>query len=105
MQNIYKSCALKEDSVIRFEQDGAPNCFKYTSDSFTPEGFAYIYFVNKEEDSTLVEDVKYTKFEGLKLLPPFVGSSYLVEIKSGEDKIVLIKRIDLNGFSLAYSSQ
>jgi hypothetical protein len=75
------------------------------SDNFTPEGYAYIYFVNNEEDSTMVEDVKYTKFDGLKLLAPFSGSSYMVEIKAGEDKIVLIKRIDLNGFSLAYSSQ
>ncbi len=88
-----------------FDNDGAPRCYKYSCENPTPEGYIYIYFVNDEEDATLIEDVKYTKFEGLKLIQPFLGSSYLAEVKSGERKMVLIKRIDLNGFSLAYSSQ
>jgi len=105
LQKIYKSCALQEDFMTKFEQEGAPECVKYSCDNnFTPEGFSYIYFVNKEEDVTLVEDVKYTKFSGLKLLPPYSGSSYQIEIKPGEEKIILIKRVDTKDFSLAYSS-
>jgi len=71
----------------------------------TPEGYAYIYFENNEEDATLIEDVKYTKFEGLKLLPPFNGTNYYVRIAPGESCIVLIKQVDMTGFNLIYSYQ
>ena len=71
----------------------------------TAEGYAYIYFENNELDATLIEDVKYTKFEGLKLLPPFSGTSYYVKVGPGQSQIVLIKQIDLSGFNLIYSYQ
>lgn len=103
LQKIYVSCAKKNNNVVRFTNEDAPNCYKYTN--VTPEGYAYIYFENKEEDATLIEDVKYTKFEGLKLLPPFYGTSYYVKIGPGESKIVLIKQVDLTGFNLIYSYQ
>jgi calpain-15 len=103
LQKIYVSCAKKNNNVVRFTNEDAPNCYKYTN--VTPEGYAYIYFENKEEDATLIEDVKYTKFEGLRLLPPFYGTSYYVKIGPGESKIVLIKQVDLTGFNLIYSYQ
>ena len=101
LQTIYKSCAIKQNNYVRFTNDGAPDCLKYSN--VTPEGYAYIYFENNELDATLIEDVKYTRFEGLKLLPPFSGTSYYVEVKPKQTQIVLIKQIDLTGFNLIYS--
>lgn len=101
LQKIYRSCAKKHNNVVKFTNEGAPNCYKYTN--VTPEGYAYIYFENNEEDATLIEDVKYTKFEGLKLLPPFSGTSYYVKISPGQSQIVLIKQVDMTGFNLIYS--
>jgi len=103
IQKIYKSCAKKQNKVQNFTSDGAPNCFKYSG--LTPEGYTYIYLENKEEDSTLLNDVKYTQFDGLTLLPPYSGTSYSLEVGPGEDKIVLIKQIDLTGFNLISSTQ
>ena len=103
LQKIYKSCAKKQNKVQSFSTDGAPNCYKYTG--LTPEGYTYIYLENKEEDSTLLNDVKYTQFEGLVLLPPYSGTSYNLQVGPGEDKIVLIKQIDLYGFNLVSSNQ
>ncbi len=103
LEKIYISCAKKQNKVQNFGSDGAPNCFKYTG--LTPEGYTYIYLENKEEDSTLVKDVKYTQFDGLMLMPPYSGSSYSLEVGPGEEKIVLIKQIDLTGFNLISSTQ
>lgn len=103
LEQIYVSCAKRQNEVIKFTNEGAPNCLKYTNT--TPEGYAYIYFENNEEDATLIEDVKYTKFEGLKLMHPFSGTSYRVVVGPGETKIVLIKQIEINGYNLIYSYQ
>ena len=75
------------------------------SSKVTPEGFAYIYFQNNEEDSTLIEDVKYTKFDGLQLMPPYSGTSYFVQAEPMTQKIILIKKVTMNEFSLFYSFQ
>jgi len=71
----------------------------------TPEGYTYIYLENKEEDSTLLNDVKYTQFDGLTLLPPYSGTSYSLVVGPGENKIVLLKQIDLTGFCILSSTQ
>ena len=101
LNRIYKSSAIKQDNIHYFTAEGAPNCFKCSK--VTPEGYAYIYFQNNEEDATLIEDVKYTKFEGLKLLYPYSGTSYYVNVEPSQSKIVLIKRIDVNIFNLYFS--
>ena len=103
LEKIYISCAKIQNCVLRFEQEGAPNCYKYSAS--TVEGYTYIYFENKEEDATLVEDVKYTKFEGLKLLSPFSGTNYKVVIGPGEHEIILIKQLELNEYNLIFSYQ
>lgn len=103
LEKIYISCAKIQNCVLRFEQEGAPNCYKYSAS--TAEGYTYIYFENKEEDATLVEDVKYTKFEGLKLLSPFSGTNYKVVIGPGESEIILIKQLELNEYNLIFSYQ
>jgi len=80
LENIYKSAAKLNDNKHYFIAEGAPNCYKSTK--VTPEGYAFIYFNNDEDDSTLVEDVKYTKFDGFKLLSPYTGTSYFIQVES-----------------------
>lgn len=103
LERIYTSAAIQNEVKQTFEDEGAANCFK--SSKVTPEGYAYIYFQNKEEDSTLIEDVKYTKFEGLKLLPPYSGTSYFIQVEPFTEKIILMKQLTANDFSLFYSFQ
>lgn len=103
LEKIYISCAKLQNIVSTFEPEGAPNCYKYSAS--TVEGYTYIYFENKENDATLIEDVKYTKFEGLKLLSPFSGTNYKVQIGPGEHEIILIKQLELNEYNLIFSYQ
>ena len=77
--------------------------FRYSN--VTPEGYAYIYLENLESEATLIEDVKYTKFEGLELLPPFSGTSYKIKVDPGKSQIVLIRQTDVSGFNMIYSYQ
>ena len=99
LEKIYISIAKKnQDKVYCYENEGAPNCFKY-SDLFHI-GYTYIYIENNEKDATLVENVNYTKFEGVKLVEPFSGTSYKVEVGPGQNQIVLIKQLNMTGFNL-----
>lgn len=103
LNEIYISAANQNESKHFFDIEGAPNCFKSTK--VTPEGYAFIYFKNNEEEATLVEDVKYTKFEGIKLLSPYSGTSYFVQVPSFTEKIILMKRITVGEITLNYSFQ
>ena len=101
LESIYISSAKKQNKVFRFQTDSAPNCLKYSNTS--NEGYTYIYIENNEEDTTLIENVNYTKFEGLKLLEPFSGTSYQVKVGPGQRQIVLIKQLELSGYNLIFS--
>ena len=103
LENIFTSCAKIQNVCIKYDNDGAPNCSKYSNS--VPEGFTYLYFENFEEDATLIEDVKYTKFEGLELLKPFHGTSYHIEVGPGKTEIILIKHLQLNEYNLIFSYQ
>ena len=81
--NSFKKIAIKKANKI----------IKYTES--TLEGYSYIYIENKEEDITLIEDVNYKNFDGYILLPPFSGGRFHIEVRPGESKIVLIKRLEL----------
>ena len=102
LENIYKSCAILSGKGEELD-NGKILCYKYTDT--TPEGYSYIYIENHEDDTTYIEDIKYTKFEGLKLLPPFKGTSYHIEVGPNSDQIVLIKHLDLSEYSLIFSYQ
>ena len=101
LEKIYTSCAKKSGNVSRFTKDGANECIKYSNS--TPEGYTYIYIENNEKDITLIESVSYTKFENLKLLEPFKGTSYKVQVDPGKTQIVLIKQLELSGYKLVFS--
>ena len=103
LENIFISCAKIQNISINFSEEGAPNCKKYSNT--TTSGFTYIYFENLEKDATLLEDVKYTKFEGLELLPPYKGTSYHIKLPSGKNEIILIKHLELNEYNLIFSYQ
>ena len=86
--NIYRSNSFKKIKI-----KNAPKIIKYTET--TPEGFSYIYIENLEEDVTLIENANYQHFEGYKLLYPNPGTSFYIEVKPGECKIIIIKRLEL----------
>ena len=86
--NNYRSNSFKKILIKK-----APKIIKYTES--TVEGYSYIYIENNEDDITLIEDVNYKNFDGYSLLPPYSGGRFHVEVKPGESKIVLIKRLDL----------
>ena len=102
LENIYKSCA-RLSGKGEYLDNGKILCYKY-SDTM-PEGYSYIYIENHEDDTTYIEDIKYTKFEGLKLLPPFKGTSYHIEVGPNSDQIILIKHLDISEYSLIFSYQ
>ena len=101
LEKIYTSCAKKYGIVSRFTKDGANECIKYSNT--TPEGYTYIYIENNEKDITLIESVSYTKFENLKLLEPFSGTSYNVKVEPGKTQMILIKQLELSGYKLVFS--
>jgi hypothetical protein len=103
LEKIYISCAKIQNNVATFDVEGAPKCSKYSGS--TQEGYSYIYVENLEDDASLIEDVKYTKFEGLKLLPPFFGTSYHIEIGPNESQLILIQHLELNEYNLIFSYQ
>ena len=103
LEKIFISCAKIQNTCINFSEEGAPNCKKYSNT--TTSGFTYIYFENFEKDAILLEDVKYTKFEGLKLLPPYKGTSYHIKLLPGKSEIILIKHLELNEYNLIFSYQ
>jgi hypothetical protein len=85
-------------TVTDFGDEGAPALKKYVC-SKSGEGYNWTLVKNEETDVTLLEEVKYPKFEGLTLLAPEEGESYRMEVPPGEQKIVMIKG-SLAGYSL-----
>lgn len=63
LQNVYKSCAVKNGKQTNYEEQGAPECIKYTD--FTTDGYGYCYFVNNSDSVAIKETLTYTKFKGL----------------------------------------
>ena len=102
LEKIYISCAQLSGKADHLE-NGTIECYKFSYT--TPEGYSYIYIENHENDATYIEDIKYTKFDGLKLLPPFHGTSYHIEVGPHSSQIILIKHLDLSEYSLIFSYQ
>ena len=99
LQRIYKYDAC--NNYDRLIYDGTDNSYKITK--MTPEGFAYIYLVNNEDDTTIIEEVKYTKLNNIKLIEPYTGSSYCEKVDSNTDKIILLKRLSPDQYSMEYA--
>lgn len=85
-------------TVTDFADEGAPGIKKYNC-SKSGEGYNWILIKNAETDATVVEDVKYPKFDGLTMVHPENGDSYKMEVPPGEHKLVMIKG-SLSGYSL-----
>ncbi len=102
LEKIYISCAKINGKPDHLE-NGSIQCYKYSYT--TSEGYSYIYIENHENDATYIEDIKYTKFDGLKLLPPFKGTSYHIEVGPHSNQIILIKHLDLSEYSIIFSYQ
>jgi hypothetical protein len=84
--------------VTDFADEGAPGVKKYSC-SKSGEGYNWILVKNTEEDVTLVEDVKYPRFENITLVHPEEGDSFKLEVPPGETKLVMMKG-SLSGYSL-----
>ena len=102
LEKVYKELAKRNNDKYD-KLDENLECGKILDN--TPEGYSYIFIENHEEDTTFIEDVKYTKFEGLKLLPPFSGTGYHIEVGPGEERIILIKHLEMNEYKLIFSYQ
>jgi len=96
---------FKDITVTDFSEDGAPGIKKYNC-SKSGEGYNWMLVKNTEADATLVEDVKFPKFDGLTMVHPNEGDAYKMEVPPGEEKLVMIKG-SLSGYSLrmTYTSQ
>ncbi len=103
LQEIFKSAANQNDNKFHYTLQGAPGCFKVSK--ACNSGYYYIYYNNKEEDSTLNEDIKFTSFNKLELVSPNNGTSYFVSVEPSQEAIILIKQLDiLNGIvNFSYS--
>ena len=98
--NNYRNSAFKKIKI-----KNAPKITKCTES--TIEGYSYIYIENLENDVTLIENANYQNFDGYKLLYPYSGSSFYIEVKPGETKIIIIKRLELiesNNIEVFYRS-
>ena len=96
---------FRRNSFKKIKIKNASKIVKYTES--TLEGYSYIYIENMEKDATLIENANYHNFEGYKLLPPYSGTSFYIEVKPGECKIILIKRLELvesNNIEVFYRS-
>ena len=96
--DIYRSKSFK-----RIKIKNASKIIKYTET--TLEGFSYIYIENLEEDVTLIENANFQNLEGYQLLYPNPGTSFYIEVKPGECRIIIIKRlglIELNNIQVFY---
>ena len=47
--------------------------------------------INNEAEASYQEDVQFPTFEGMELLPPYEGNTYVLKCGPGEWKIVIIR--------------
>ena len=76
LEKVYESCALKYGDMTSFENEGAPDCKKYSK--MLPEGYGFNFFLNDSTEGSIREVVTYTRFNGLELVRPFRDSGYEV---------------------------
>lgn len=93
LHEIFKSAAIQNENKYYYTLQGAPGCFKVSK--ACNSGYYYIYYFNREDDTTLKEDIKFTSFSKLKLVSPHSGTSYNVSVEPFQEAIVLIKKEDM----------
>ena len=90
---LMASCAVQEHPAegkkTTFDDQGAPDIVKYFA--MTEEGYGYVHIVNNEAEARFKEKIEYSKFDKLRLLKPFKGDSYEVDVGPGEQKTIVIK--------------
>ena len=100
LEEVYKTCAKQSGEKLDYSNEGEPACFKYSG--MCQEGYGYNYFENFSTGAIIKEIVNYTTLEGLKLMEPYRGTSYEVNVKPKETKIVLLKQT-LKNYNLSFS--
>jgi len=88
VEKIYHDKGRSCKKLESYADLGQPNCFRAVE--LTDEGYGYIYYQNKS-NKTLNETINFNVLEGLKLVKPFRGRQYQIQVKPGEEKIVLLK--------------
>lgn len=84
--NVFRDKCRKGDDKIKVSnpvaQYEAPGVVKYT-DLSAKEGYAYIYYENKESDKVYTETINFTKFNGCTLLPSEQDRSVKSPVQKG----------------------
>jgi len=88
LQKVFSNHARKSKEKLHYTTKHHPNCYKVRH--FTNTGFGY-YFYKNTSTQTLHEQVSFTTFFNLELLPPYKGKEFTIKVKPGEEKIVIIK--------------
>ena len=81
MAKAERATEFNDIVITDFADEGAPGVKKYSC-SKSGEGYNWVLVKNDETDVTLVEDVKYPKFDGLSFVAPHEGDSYKMEVGS-----------------------
>lgn len=86
--------------------EGAKKIKKYSC-SKTAEGYNWIVYINEEEGSTLKEEHTFQKFDNIRMVAPYEGQHFEVEVAYGESKCVMMRSDLVAGYSIRqnYTSQ
>jgi len=82
--------AFPDVKIKDFADEKGPLIKKYEC-SKSGEGYSWVIVINKEAEASYEENVKYPTFEGMELLSPEQGNSYVLKCGPGEWKIVIIR--------------
>ena len=93
LPHVLKSCALIHTQPHKYDDKGEPHILRYNSLNDSKGGFGFYYYVNNSsKGGILIENVTFTKMENIKLLPPYSGNQFKIELHPGNDVIVLLKK-------------
>jgi len=92
LELILSSCARDHGRMTTYERSRQPDIKRCFCLSETKSGYGCMYYQNDSEFCTLKEEVTFTKFQGLTLMPPYSGNSYEVTVPPRSRKAVVLKR-------------
>jgi len=82
--------AFPDVKISDFTDEGGRLIKKYEC-SKSGEGYQWVIVINNEAEASYQEDVQFPTFEGMELLPPYEGNTYVLKCGPGEWKIVIIR--------------
>jgi len=92
LELILSSCARDHGRMTTYERSRQPDIKRCFCLGETKSGYGCMYYQNDSEFCTLKEEVTFTKFQGLTLMPPYAGNSYKVTVPPRSRKAIVLKR-------------